>query len=275
MNHAIPAAILLLLLAATPTASAQTTPFEVKIWTTPTPSGEDPSRLPETTIKIYPSAAERPGVAVLICPGGGYSRLAMQHEGEDVARWLADNNITAIVLDYRLPNHHHRVPLDDARQAMHLVRERAGEWNVDPARLGVMGFSAGGHLAATLLTRPDSLSRPDFGVLFYPVITFDPRLTHAGSVSNLLGEATDELRDYYSNEKHVSPGTPPTLLFHSNDDKSVPPENSLLFHASLRANGIPASLHVFPSGGHGWGFRPTFTYHAIMKEILLQWIRER
>jgi acetyl esterase/lipase len=270
-------------------ASGQEAPFEVKVWKEPpargngitgkeeiTPEGHV-TRVSEASMTVYPAAAgKNSGAAVLICPGGGYGRLAARHEGSDVAEWLAANGITGIVLKYRLPNHHHDIPLEDARQATRVTRENAAAWHVDPRRVGIMGFSAGGHLAATLLTRFDSLSRPDFGILFYPVITFDARLTHGGSVANLLGdEATGEWRAFYSNERHVTPATPPTLLFHSNDDTSVPPENSLLFYEAARASSVPASLHVFPSGGHGWGFRPSFAYHALVKAILLEWIQTR
>ncbi|MDR1273023.1 MAG: alpha/beta hydrolase [Odoribacteraceae bacterium] len=269
-HHTVFIGILSLLLAIGRPAAAQVSPFEIPLWPDTLPGGEMAS------VKVFPATGEANGMAVLVCPGGGYTSLSMGHEGEDVARWLADNGVTGIVLRYRLPAGHHEAPLADAQQAMRLIRECATDWCVDPWRVGVMGFSAGGHLSATLLTRHDSLSRPDFGVLFYPVITLDARLTHRGSVRNLLGEnATDQWLDYYSNEKHVSPDTPPTLLFHSGDDKSVPPENSLLFHAALRACSVPAALHVFPSGGHGWGFRPSFASHALMKEILLAWLRER
>lgn len=227
-------------------------------------------------ITVYPAFSEKnEGKAILICPGGGYSHLAMQHEGYDFASWLAENGVTAIVLKYRMPKQDFQIPLSDAKKAMIIIRENAEKWNIEPNKVGVMGFSAGGHLASTLLTHFDPDSRPDFGVLFYPVITMEDRYTHQGSKNNLLGASPDkELVENFSNEKQVKPNTPSVLLFHSDDDKAVPVENSLLFYEALRKNNIPASIHVFPTGGHGWGFRSDFDYHELMKDILLNWIEK-
>ncbi len=223
---------------------------------------------------VYPAKADKnTGMAMLIAPGGGYGALAIGYEGEDFARWFAENGITGVVLKYRMPNGHHSVPLDDAQQAMRQIRQHAQAWNVNPQRIGVMGFSAGGHLASTLLTHFDSTSRPNFGVLCYPVVTFDDRWTHRGSVRNLVGEnPSDEMRLYYSNEKQVSDQTPPTLIFYSDDDKSVMPVNGAMFYEALKAHKIPAALYIFPSGGHGWGFRSEFKYHDIMKQLMLDWL---
>ena len=180
-----------------------------------------------------------------------------------------------MVLKYRMPNGHHRIPLEDAKQGMRLIREHAREWQIDTARIGVMGFSAGGHLAATLLTRYEATSRPAFGILFYPVISFDDRWAHRGSVQNLLGaDSTETMKTYYSNELQVTPQTPPTLLLLSNNDGTVKPRNSIMFYEALRENRVLTALYIFPSGGHGWGFRDTFAYHEIMKTLILQWIAE-
>jgi acetyl esterase/lipase len=225
-------------------------------------------------ITVYPADKEKnTGKAVLICPGGGYSHLATKHEGSDFAEWLSGNGITAVVLKYRMPNHHYTWPLEDAQQAMRTIRENAVNWDVNPHEVGVMGFSAGGHLASTLLTHYDSVSRPDFGILFYPVITFDPAYTHTGSVNNLLGDAkTEALITYFSNEQQVTNDTPSTLLLHSDDDAAVPIDNSLLFYDALQKNHVHASFYKFPTGGHGWGYRDSFPFHELMKSIVLEWI---
>jgi acetyl esterase/lipase len=165
--------------------------------------------------------------------------------------------------------------LDDAKKAMRILRENSALWNINPHGIGVMGFSAGGHLASTWLTHFDSLSRPDFGILVYPVVSFDPAITHSGSANNLLKEKNEYWINYYSNEKQVKSDTPPTLMLHSDDDTGVVPENSIRFYQALKANNIPASMYIFPSGGHGWGFKSSFPYHEQMKEIVLDWIGKR
>jgi acetyl esterase/lipase len=277
--------ITLVLLLVSISVAAQNS-FKVKIWEDGVPDSNGittpemdegngrVSNISDPDITIYPAnELKNTGIAVLICPGGGYVRLATKHEGSDFAEWLTENGITGVVLKYRMPNHHHQIPLEDVQKAMSILRENATSWHINPKKIGVMGFSAGGHLASTLLTHFDSISRPDFGVLFYPVIASDEKLTHKGSFFNLTDETDDEtLINYYSNEKQVKPNTPPVLLFHSNNDKTVAPENSTLFYEALRANDISSSLHIFPSGGHGWGFNPDYTYHQMMKDILLDWI---
>ncbi len=227
----------------------------------------------EAAIYVWPAEAERnTGRAVVICPGGGYEYQAAGHEGRDFAEWFASQGITAVVLKYRLPNGHFEIPLADARQAMKTVRARAGEWGVDPAKIGVIGFSAGGHLASTLLTQFDEGSRPDFGILFYPVVTMGEG-THRGSRRGLLGrDPAPELVERFSGERQVTAHTPPTMLLHSDDDGLVPPANSTMFYGALKDNGVAASLHIFPSAGHGWGFRESFEYHAVMKTLVLDWI---
>lgn len=211
------------------------------------------------------------GQAVLICPGGGYGGLAYDLEGTDIARYFNSIGVAGVVLKYRLPSMEssvepHKTPLLDARRAMRLVRSRAAQWNVDPARIGIMGFSAGGHLAASLGTRFDSGdpaaadpverlgSRPDFMILVYPVISFADSVTHKGSRASLLGDAPEpDLVLSYSNELQVRGDTPPAFLVHANDDTAVPVENALLMYKALRKEGIPAELHVLSEGGHGFG----------------------
>ena len=226
----------------------------------------------EAWISVWPAEGQNTGMAVLICPGGGYGMQAAVHEGSQYAEWLAANGITAAVLKYRLPNGHSEIPVTDARQAMKELRDMAPDWGIDPDKIGVMGFSAGGHLASTLLTHYDEGSRPDFGILFYPVVTMTES-THGGSRRNLIGEnPSPETIEFYSNELQVTPDTPPTLVFFSEDDKTVPPSNGKKFAEALENNGVCTELVLYPTGGHGWGFRDSFEYHEQMKASVLDWI---
>lgn len=215
------------------------------------------------------------GMAIIMCPGGGYARLAMAHEGYDMAPWLNAQGITYIVLKYRMPNGHREVPLSDAEQAIRLVRQHAAEWNVNPARVGIMGASAGGHLAASLATLYGSdETRPDFQILFYPVITMGAD-THQGSRNNLLGEnPSDELVRDYSLENRVTSRTPQAFIMLSTDDTSVPPVNSINYYMALVKQKVSATLHAYPVGGHGWGFRDDFSYKRQWTGELEKWLRE-
>ena len=215
------------------------------------------------------------GMAIIMCPGGGYARLAMAHEGYDMAPWLNAQGITYIVLKYRMPNGHREVPLSDAEQAIRLVRQHAAEWNVNPARVGIMGASAGGHLAASLATLYGSdETRPDFQILFYPVITMGAD-THQGSRNNLLGEnPSDELIRDYSLENRVTSRTPQAFIMLSTDDTSVPPVNSINYYMALVKQKVSATLHAYPVGGHGWGFRDDFSYKRQWTGELEKWLRE-
>lgn len=215
------------------------------------------------------------GMAIIMCPGGGYARLAMAHEGYDMAPWLNAQGITYIVLKYRMPNGHREVPLSDAEQAIRLVRQHAAEWNVNPARVGIMGASAGGHLAASLATLYGSdETRPDFQILFYPVITMGAD-THQGSRNNLLGEnPSDELVRDYSLENRVTSRTPQAFIMLSTDDTSVPPVNSINYYLALVKQKVSATLHAYPVGGHGWGFRDDFSYKRQWTGELEKWLCE-
>ncbi len=262
-------------------AAAQT--YEIPLW--PNGAAEDngitePERrdannwnvysISEAELYVWPAEGVNSGIAVLICPGGGYGMQAAGHEGKQYAEWLAANGITAAVLKYRLPNGHSEIPVTDARRAMTILRDMSADWGME--KIGVMGFSAGGHLASTLLTHYDKDSRPDFGILFYPVVTMTES-THGGSRKNLLGEnPTPEKIEFYSNELQVTPDTPPTLVFFSEDDGTVPPKNGTMFVEALEKNGVEAKLVLYPTGGHGWGFGPKFTYHENMKAETLDWI---
>ena len=219
------------------------------------------------TLTVYP-ASHPNGMAIIMCPGGGYGGLAMKHEGHDMAPWFNTQGITYAVLKYRMPNGHHEVPLSDAEQAIRMVREHAAEWGVNPQRVGIMGASAGGHLAASLATLYSSdKTRPDFQILFYPVISMQKGVTHGGSRKNLIGENP-------SQELEVSPRTPQAFIMLSSDDDAVPPINGIGYFLALRDHKVPASLHAYPTGGHGWGFRDNFTYKRQWTEELEKWLRE-
>jgi len=229
--------------------------------------GEEPKDKP--TLIVYLAEADKAkGAAVAICPGGGYGHLAMDHEGHQIAQWLSSLGAAGFIVDYRHrgKGYGHPAPLADVQRAIRTIRARSGQWKIDPAKIGVMGFSAGGHLASTAATHFDrgdleasdpigrASCRPDFAILCYPVITFDEPYTHRGSQRNLLGEEADaELVRSLSNEKQVTPETPPVFLFHTDEDKGVPPENSVHFYLALRKAGLPAELHVFRQGRHGLG----------------------
>jgi acetyl esterase/lipase len=222
--------------------------------------------VPSFTAYIAPKE-KATGAAVMICPGGGYGILAASHEGSDFAKWFNERGISAFVLKYRLPNekamtHQHEVPLMDAMQAMKLVRQNAGKWNIDVNKIGIMGFSAGGHLAATLSTHynlgkeASEEAKPNFSILVYPVISFQPGISHGGSRDALLGpDKSEELIKYYSNELQVSDKTPPALLIHAMDDPAVPVENSIEYYLALKKHKISGEMHLYPIGGHGYGFR--------------------
>ncbi len=222
-------------------------------------------------IAVYlPSKPNATGQAVVICPGGGYQVLVYDWEGMDIAKWLNSIGVAGIILKYRLPNAEcniisYKSPLLDAQRAIRIVRYHAKEWNIDPENVGIMGFSAGGHLASTAGTHfdtgsPDAedpveklSSRPDFMILGYPVISMDDAITHKGSKNNLLGpDPTPELVKEYSNELQVTKDTPPAFLFLASDDKAVIPENSIRFYQALIKNNVPAEMHIYPEGGHGF-----------------------
>lgn len=225
-------------------------------------------------ITVY--RAEHPsGIAVIMCPGGGYARLAMNHEGHDMAPWFNTQGITYVVLKYRMPNGHREVPFSDVEQAIRLVRQHAAEWNINPAKVGIMGASAGGHLASTLATHYTSKeTRPDFQILLYPVITMDANFTHAGSRENLITKnPSADLIAKYSNELQVNAQTPQAFIALSSDDKAVLPQNSINYYLALLKHNVPATMHIYPTGGHGWGFRDNFTYKRQWTDELEKWLR--
>lgn len=243
-------------------------PETIRLWEGDAPGAKGKEDVDVPTLTIYRAPAGKAnGAAVVICPGGGYGGLAMDHEGHDVARWLNRIGVTGCILKYRLGRrYHHPAMLTDVGRAIRTVRARAADWKVDAGRIGVLGFSAGGHLASTAATHFDGgdpkaadavdrqSSRPDLAVLIYPVIMLSGPHAHTGSRDNLLGEnAPQEMIDLLSNEKRVTDKTPPTFLVHSADDGPVPPENSFEFVKSLRAHNVPCQLHLYDHGGHGYG----------------------
>lgn len=241
-------------------------------------------------VAMFPPDDRSSGAAVIVCPGGGYSILAFEKEGLEIGRWLNERGIAAFCLKYRCggPPNGHPAPLDDARRAMRLVRSRTAEWRLDPDKVGIMGFSAGGHLAACTSTLGDEgnpeaddpieryKSRPDFSLLVYPVISMADDVTHGGSRQTLLGEApSSQLIERLSADHQVNKQTPPAFLVHASDDRPVPVENSLRYYRALIAHDLPAEMHIFASGGHGFGMRPTGQPVDQWPELADKWLRRQ
>lgn len=235
------------------------------------------------TLTLYrPATDKATGAAVVVIPGGGYGVVCVESEGKAIAEHLNARGITAVVLKYRLPNRNHLIPANDARRAIRTTRAKAAEWGIDPMRVGVWGFSAGGHLASTVATVFDDgdadhadpierqSSRPDFAILFYPVISMEDGVTHNGSRRNLFGD--QDLVERYSNERNVSEQTPPSFLLHCTDDRVVPVENSLRFYRALVSHKIPAACLIFEQGGHGPG---AFLKNPSWETGLDAWLEKR
>jgi len=238
--------------------------------------GDDSFLMKVTTPTItpyFPDKDKANGAAVIICPGGGYIGLAIDNEGDQIAKAFNNIGVTAFLLKYRLPSDSIMIdktigPLQDAQRAIQMVREGAAKWNIDPNRVGIIGFSAGGHLASTadthfdkpVIANPKNTSlRPDFAMLIYPVITFGPE-AHVGSRENLIGKNPSQAQiDYYSNEKQVTPNTPPTFLVQAEDDDVVPVQNSLLFYDAMVLNKVKGEIHIYQAGGHGFGLHNSTT----------------
>ena len=230
----------------------------------------------EMTIYL-PDAKKATGRAVVCCPGGGYSHLAMDHEGHQWATFFNNQGIALIVLKYRMPHGNPMVPVSDAEQAIKIVRRNAVEWHIDRTNIGIMGFSAGGHLASTIATHSTGEAAPNFQILFYPVITMDPAFTHKGSHDNFLGtnhskKDMKRLEADYSNDLQVNRTTPRAFIALSDDDKAVPAANGFSYYEYLYKYDVPASIHIYPTGGHGWGYRESFTYHYQMIFELKGWL---
>ncbi len=264
-------------------------PETIPLWESGAPGALGNADEDRPTLTIFRPARQDSGTAVIIAPGGGYVNLAINKEGWQVASWFNAMGVTAFVLKYRLgPKYHHPIELGDAQRAIRLVRSRAEEFGVEPDRIGMMGFSAGGHLTATAGTKFDQSaaaaadpidrlsSRPDFLILAYPVISFDPGITHAGSVRYLLGEnPSPALIQDLSAELHVNGDTPPTFLFSTNADKAVPAENSVRFFGALRAAGVPVEMHIFQDGPHGVGLDLADPALGVWPTLLKNWLGTR
>ena len=265
-------------------------PETIPLWENGAPGALGNADMDRPTLTIF-RGASRPngGTAVIVAPGGGYTNLAIDKEGREIASWFNAMGVTGFVLKYRLgPRYHHPIELGDAQRAIRLVRSRAAQFGIAPDRIGIMGFSAGGHLAATAGTRfddgnpgaADSIdrvsSRADFLILAYPVISFDPAIAHAGSVRSLLGEnPAPQLLEDLSADLHVTAQTPPTFLFSTNADTAVPSENTVRFYLALRRAAVPAEMHIFENGPHGVGLDLADPALGLWPTLLTNWLRGR
>jgi acetyl esterase/lipase len=260
------------------------------LWPQGAPGAVGSEEADRPTLTIWRPPEERAnGAAVVVCPGGGYGFLAVDHEGKQIAEWFNELGVTALMLKYRIaPRYKHPAPMQDVQRAIRTVRAKAQALNIDVGRVGVMGFSAGGHLASTAATHFDAGSpdaqdaverqscRPDFAILCYPVITFTDPFTHAGSRKNLLGEKPEPaLVEQLSNERQVTEKTPPTFLFHTTEDTAVPPENSVMFYIALRKAGVPAEMHIYEKGRHGVGLARNDPVLSTWSTRCADWLRAR
>lgn len=245
----------------------------------PNTNGDDKDKA-ELTVYL-PDAKKATGRAVVCCPGGGYTHLAMDHEGHQWASFFNNQGIALIVLKYRMPHGDRFVPISDAEEAMKTVRRNAAAWHINPSDVGIMGFSAGGHLASTIATHSMGDAAPNFQILFYPVITMDPGYTHKGSRDNFLGTFGDGKKDQkemkkleadYSNDLQVNRTTSRAFLALSDDDKAVPAANGFNYYQQLYKHDVPASIHIYPTGGHGWGYRESFAFHYNIIFELKAWL---
>jgi acetyl esterase/lipase len=285
---------ILIILTVPATALTADAPHEIlQLWTEGAPGAKGSEDGDKPSLTIYLPAKEiATGAAVVICPGGGYGHLAMDHEGHQIAQWLNSFGVAGFILQYRHSRsgagYGHPAPLQDAQRAVRTVRARAKEWNVDPDRIGILGFSAGGHLASSAGTHfqnryndvKDSIDkvscRPDFMILIYPVISFTESFTHKGSRRNLLGDNPKrELVEKMSNERQVTPETPPTFLVHGNDDTGVPSENSIFFYLALRKAKVPAEIHIYENGRHGFGLGKNFGPVSSWPTRCQDWMKNR
>lgn len=247
------------------------------------------SKVTDPTLTVYKSVNAN-GTAIIICPGGGYGRLSVDLEGYDIALWFNKLGITAFVLKYRLPSDlimkdKSIGPLQDAQEAIRIVRRNAASWKINPDKIGILGFSAGGHLASTASTHFNNVvyqpaeptsARPDFSILIYPVISMDSAITHKATKQNLLGKkpAAEQIKKY-SNELQVNQTTPQTFLVHATDDRSVPAQNSINYYLALKKNNIPAEMHIYEKGGHGFGLGKTQGTESTWPEACKNWLKAR
>ena len=255
-------------------AASMPTGTTMNLWAKGAPNNNgNPTDTAQVTV-FLPKAEKATGRCVVMCPGGGYGHLAMQHEGTDWASFFTGQGIALVVLKYRMPRGNYKVPVSDAEEAIRLVRRNAKQWHVDAAQVGIMGFSAGGHLASTIATHAKGEAKPDFQILFYPVITMQPEFTHRGSHDNFLGKKPKKkLEREFSNDEQVTRATPRAFIALSDDDSGVLPANGVNYYMECFRHDVPASLHVYPTGGHGWGYRDSFPYHIEMLLELKAWLQ--
>ena len=289
-RHPIAVVVAALLAMTTPAQNRPQEPNQVLLWPDGAPgaAGKEDADQPSLLIRL-PGTAKATGAGVVVCPGGGYGHLAMDHEGAQIAEWLNSLGVAAFVLKYRLgPRYHHPAPLQDAQRALRYVRLHATEFHLLGDRIGIWGFSAGGHLASTAGTHFDAgnaaaadpidrmSSRPNFMILAYPVISMSAEFTHRGSRDNLLGKTPDpNLVEKLSNEKQVTPQTPPTFIFQTDEDTTVPAENGVAFYLALRKAGVQAEIHIYQRGKHGVGLAGADPILATWSGRLADWLKLR
>ena len=268
--------------------SVSAEPEVVALWTSNVPGALGSEQKDTPRLIHYPAKENPSGTAVVVCPGGGYGGLAMGHEGHQIAEWLNKNGISAFICDYRHrgKGYGHPYPLMDVQRAIRMVRKNAAAWHINPDQVGVLGFSAGGHLASSVSTHEsigelvgDDIDempcRPNFSVLCYPVIGFGKSYTHRGSQRNLIGDKADkELVEFYSNEEQVDAKTPPTFLWHTTQDKAVPVENSIEYYLACKKHNVPVSLHVFEQGRHGIGLAVGTKAAFAWPQLCIEWMQE-
>jgi acetyl esterase/lipase len=265
-------------------------PKPIALWKNGAPGAPPTKRQDEPVMLLKRPASAATKTAVIVIPGGGYGMVMMSYEGVDIADWLNSLGVTAFVLKYRMhgTGHMHPVPMLDGQRAIRNVRARAAEWNIDPSRIGVIGFSAGGHLASTLGTHVDDgnrassdpiervSSRPDFMILCYPVISFEAPFSHHGSSDNLLGKSSDaKLLHAFSNETQVTKKTPPTFIFQTSEDPAVPAENAVAFYLALHKVGVPVEMHIFEKGRHGVGLAKDIPGTKEWPNLCRDWLKGR
>lgn len=239
----------------------------------PDHESSDPNDTAKITVYL-PSDDKATGRCIVVCPGGGYQNLAWKKEGTDWGEWFQSKGIAAVVLKYRMPHGDPDVPISDAEEAMKLVRSMASSWHVKSDQVGIMGFSAGGHLASTIATQSSGEAKANFQILFYPVITMMDGYGHKGSHDNFLGDrASKKDEKKYSSDLHVTRITPRAFIALADDDQTVPPANGVNYYLELYRHDVPASLHVWPNGGHGFGSRMTFNFHTELLEELSGWLK--
>ena len=261
----------------------------ILLWPNGAPGALGDADVDKPSLTIYVASQNKVPTGVVVCPGGGYVHLAMDHEGTQIAEWLNNLGISAFVLTYRLgTKYHHPIELGDGQRAVRYVRAHASEFGIDPHRIGIWGFSAGGHMASSVGTHFDAghtdsadpidreSSRPDFMILSYPVITFEEPYLHRGSRNALLGNNPDPaLIELLSNERQVTKDTPPAFLFHTSDDPVVPVENSIAFYSALRKAGVPAEMHIYEHGPHGVGLAKKYPELSTWPDLLANWLKIR